>query len=187
MKVTYHIFAYQIAHIWKSINYSLQRDMKNPWFIGLFSVVRRFKRMLSLKNNTHPPLWQSPVTAWYLMLKNNTVKPVNSGHLRVLKNLSSVIKRCPLLGGSQGKIVTFWTKHFVRYQEVSLFNYLVRPAKTTLLLSRSSPQELFCRKSVLKATQKWQENTCVGDSITDVFPLILQNYRTSQVTTSHSS
>ena len=43
-----------------------------------------------------------------------TVKPLNSGHLRVLKNLS-VIKRCPLLGGSLTKIVTFGTKHVVRY------------------------------------------------------------------------
>ena len=42
------------------------------------------------------------------------MKPLNSGHLRVLKNLS-VIKRCPLLGGSLTEIVTFGTKHFVRY------------------------------------------------------------------------
>ena len=42
----------------------------------------------------------------------NTVKPLNSGHLRFLKNLS-VIKRCPLLGGSLTEIVTFGTKHFV--------------------------------------------------------------------------
>ena len=44
----------------------------------------------------------------------STVKPLNSGHLRVLKSLS-VIKRCLLLGGSLTKIVTFGTKHFVRY------------------------------------------------------------------------
>ena len=44
----------------------------------------------------------------------NTVKPLNSGHLRVLKKLF-VIKRCPLLEGSLAKIVTFGTKHFVRY------------------------------------------------------------------------
>ena len=53
------------------------------------------------------------------------MKTLNSGHLRVLKNLS-VIKRCPLLGGSLTKIVTFETKHsvcysrHVRYWEVSL-------------------------------------------------------------------
>ena len=48
--------------------------------------------------------------------KNNviTVKPLNSGRLRVLKSLS-VIKRCPLLGGRLTKIVTFGTKHFVCY------------------------------------------------------------------------
>ena len=34
------------------------------------------------------------------------MKPLNSGQLRVLKNLS-VIKRCPLLGGNLIKIVTF--------------------------------------------------------------------------------
>ena len=43
-----------------------------------------------------------------------TVKSLNSGHLRVLKSLY-VIKRCPLLGDSLTKIVTFGTKHFVRY------------------------------------------------------------------------
>ena len=43
-----------------------------------------------------------------------TGKPLNSGHLWVLKNVS-VIKRCPLLGGSLTKIVTCRTKHFVFY------------------------------------------------------------------------
>ena len=42
------------------------------------------------------------------------VKPLNSGHLRVLKNLS-VIERCSLLGRNLTKIVTFGTKRFVRY------------------------------------------------------------------------
>ena len=45
---------------------------------------------------------------------NTTVKPFNSGHLRDLKNLP-VIKTCPLLARSLTKIVTFGTKHFVRY------------------------------------------------------------------------
>ena len=44
------------------------------------------------------------------------MKPLDSGHLRVLKNLS-VIKSCPLLGGSLTKIVTFGTKRFVRYSK----------------------------------------------------------------------
>ena len=43
-----------------------------------------------------------------------TMKSLDSEHLRVLKNLS-VIKRCPLLGGSLTEIVTFGTKNFVRY------------------------------------------------------------------------
>ena len=38
--------------------------------------------------------------------KADRVKPLNRGHLRVLKNLSA-IKRCPLLGGSLTKIVIF--------------------------------------------------------------------------------
>ena len=43
-----------------------------------------------------------------------TVKPLNSGHLQVLKNVS-VIERCPLLGGNFKKVVTFGTICFVRY------------------------------------------------------------------------
>ena len=43
----------------------------------------------------------------------------DSGQLRVIKNLS-VIERCPLLGDNLKKIVTFETKCFVRYWEVSL-------------------------------------------------------------------
>ena len=39
------------------------------------------------------------------------VKPPNSEHLRVLKNLS-VIDRCPVLGENLTKIVTFETKRF---------------------------------------------------------------------------
>ena len=46
-------------------------------------------------------------------LVKSTVKPLNSGHLRVLKNLS-VIERCPLLGGNFKKVTTFGTKFFVR-------------------------------------------------------------------------
>ena len=42
-----------------------------------------------------------------------TVKPLNTGHLRVLKYLS-VIKRCPLLGGNFKKIFTFGSKCFDR-------------------------------------------------------------------------
>ena len=55
------------------------------------------------------------------------MKPLNTGDLGLLKNLS-IIKRCPLLGGSLTKIVTFGTKHFVpysrhvRYWEVSLYS-----------------------------------------------------------------
>ena len=44
----------------------------------------------------------------------NTVKPLNSGHLRGLKKFS-VTGNFPLLGGNLTKIVTFGTKQFVRY------------------------------------------------------------------------
>ena len=42
------------------------------------------------------------------------MKPLNSGHLQVLKNLSGV-ESCPLLEGNLKKIVPFGTKHFVHY------------------------------------------------------------------------
>ena len=42
------------------------------------------------------------------------MKPLNSGHLWVFKNVS-VIKRCPLMGDKLTKIVKFGTTNFVRY------------------------------------------------------------------------
>ena len=54
--------------------------------------------------------WKTP-SYWPNLI---TVKPLNSGHLRVLKN-SSVIERWPLLRGNLKKIVIFRTKRFVRY------------------------------------------------------------------------
>ena len=52
------------------------------------------------------------------------MKPLNSEHVRVLKNLC-VIKRCPQLGGSLTKIDIFETKHFVRYKACLLFGMSV--------------------------------------------------------------
>ena len=49
-----------------------------------------------------------------LVTRDNTVKPLNSEHLWVLKNLSA-IERCLLLGGNFKKIYPFGTKCFVRY------------------------------------------------------------------------
>ena len=43
-----------------------------------------------------------------------TVKPLNSGQLRVLGNLP-IIERCPLLGSNLRNIVTFGTERFVPY------------------------------------------------------------------------
>ena len=53
---------------------------------------------------------------WFIIkcFDPNTVKPLNSGHLQLLKN-SSVIERCPLLGGNLKKIVKFGTECYVRY------------------------------------------------------------------------
>ena len=49
-----------------------------------------------------------------LVTRDNTVKPLNSEHLWVLKNLPA-IERCLLLGGNFKKIYPFGTKCFVRY------------------------------------------------------------------------
>ena len=84
-------------------------------------------------------------SSWAFNASVYTVKPLNSGHLRVLKNLS-VIKRCPLLEGSLTKTVTIGTKHFVRYSRH--VRYLGCPqwrdfAKTTSTLWTSSLQGLL--------------------------------------------
>ena len=52
--------------------------------------------------------------------KLNAVKALNSGHLEVLQNLS-VIKRCPLSGGSLTNIVIFGNKTFVCYSSYVLY------------------------------------------------------------------
>ena len=74
------------------------------------------------------------------------VKPPNIGHLRVFKNVS-VIKRCPLLGGSLTNIVTFGTKHFVRYsRHVHYLGYPLLVGFTVLLLCcRPSDPKSFSR------------------------------------------
>ena len=71
--------------------------------------------------------------------KGYTLKPLNSGHLRVLKNLS-VIKKCPLLRGSSTKIVTFGTKHFVRYsRHVRYFGCPLLERFTVFVLFPAAP------------------------------------------------
>ena len=50
----------------------------------------------------------------FVLYSKITVKPLNSGHLRIFKKLS-VNERCPLLGGNLKKIVTFGTECFVHY------------------------------------------------------------------------
>ena len=51
---------------------------------------------------------------FFCCMHDYTVKPLNSWHLRILKNVS-VIKMCPLMGGSLTKISIFGTKNFVKY------------------------------------------------------------------------
>ena len=74
-------------------------------FVSLFSRKRHFGS---------PKNWWKVVPVVRFSVICNIVKPPNSGHLRVLKNLSA-IETCPLLGGRLTKIVTFETKHFGRY------------------------------------------------------------------------
>ena len=50
----------------------------------------------------------------FLNLITKYSEPLNRGHLWVFKNLSN-INRCPLLGCSLTKTVTFGTKHFIHY------------------------------------------------------------------------
>ena len=75
------------------------------------------------------------------------MKPLNSGHLRVLKNLS-VIGRCPLLGGNLKKIVAFGTQHFVLYSwPVRYFGCLLLGGFTVQAFSFT--QCSFCLFSLL--------------------------------------
>ena len=76
----------------------------------------------------------------------NAVKPLNSGHLRVLKNLS-FIKRCSLMGGSLTKIVTFGPKHFVRYSRH--FRYLGCPLLGGFTVVKSRPANVIQKQVLL--------------------------------------
>ena len=55
---------------------------------------------------------------------------LNSGHLKVVKNLS-LIERCPPLGSNFKNIVTFEAQHFVRYSWY--VRYLGCPYREVLL------------------------------------------------------
>ena len=69
----------------------------------------------------------------------STVKPLNSGHLQVLKNLS-VMQRCPVLGGNLKNIFLSGTKCFVRY------SWHVRYLGCPLLGGFTVEQFLFLKK-----------------------------------------
>ena len=72
-----------------------------------------------------------------------TVKPLNSGHLWVLKNLN-VIERCSLLGGNLKKIVTSGTKRFVRYSAIQTFCPAIPLFKTCPLFGMSAFGRFHC-------------------------------------------
>ena len=59
-------------------------------------------------------LFLFPSKEYLQLFVDYTLKPLNSGHLRVLKSLS-VIERCPLLGENLTKIVIFGVKRLVHY------------------------------------------------------------------------
>ena len=102
------------------LGYFLPGIWKNYWHIWnqcpQFCLTANFSA--KMKTEINNALFWYALTGhfWYGILRSyyHTVKPLNSGHLQVLKNLS-VIERCPLLGGNFKKIVTFGTKRFVRY------------------------------------------------------------------------
>ena len=86
------------------------------------------KSIIKLRFNRNYQCYSKRKTKEYAFTRSihidNTVKPLNSGHLRVLKNLS-VVERCPLLEGNLIKIATFGTKYFVCYSWHA--GYLVCP------------------------------------------------------------
>ena len=89
-----------------------------------------------LKKSANVCFWTSGAACISIVLNANTVKPLNSGHLRVLRNLS-VIERCLLLGGNLKKTVTFGTNCFVCYsRHIAIWN--VRYWETSLYIKIST-------------------------------------------------
>ena len=86
-----------------------------------------------------------------------TVKPLNSGHLRVLKYLS-VIKWCSLLRGSLTKIIKFRTKHFVRdWRHVRYLGYPLLGGFTVLRIDGVSNLICFITTNNFCVQQWWFE------------------------------
>ena len=103
--------------------------------------------------------------------ENNTVKPLNSGHLRVLKHLS-VIERCPLLGDNFKKIAIFGTERFVRYswhvrylgclllgaftvESSKCFHGMCQRIPEEIFMKQNSKTEWFCRSCL---NSKWNSS-----------------------------
>ena len=61
------------------------------------------------------------------------MKPLNSGYLRVLKNLS-VIERCPLWGGNLKKIITFVTCSLFGMSAIGRFHCNYKNTRTRKII-----------------------------------------------------
>ena len=87
-----------------------QNRLENRNYITMMENNYALTKKVHMKTQTKAFILQN---LWLQETKDSNLlysQPLNSGQLRVLKSLS-VIKRCPLLG----RIVTFGTKHIVRY------------------------------------------------------------------------
>ena len=77
---------------------------------------------------------------------SNTVKPLISGQLQALKNLS-VIERCSLVESNLKKAVTFGTKYFARYSWH--FRYLGCPLLGGFTVTPSHNHLICCSQMTL--------------------------------------
>ena len=89
------------------------KTFKNTNIVGIKSVITQHPKTSCKLSKT---IGKGGKVGSNSSLYSDTVKPLNSGHLRVLKNLS-IVKWRPLLRRSLTKIVIFGTKHFVCYSK----------------------------------------------------------------------
>ena len=92
------------------------------------------------------------------------MKPLKSGHLRVLKNLS-VIKRCPVFGGISTKIFKF-----PLLKACQLFGMSAIGRFHCSSHFRSSHRRCSIKKVLLKISQNSQENACARVSFLNKVP-----------------
>ena len=92
------------------------------------------------------------------------MKPLKSGHLRVLKNLS-VVKMCPVFGGSSTKIFKF-----PLLKACQLFGMSAIGRFHCSSHFRSSHRRCSIKKVLLKISQNSQENACARVSFLNKVP-----------------